>query len=66
MTILVTGAAGYLGNQTVKRLVAAGKPVRALVRRRAKASLRLKSVADQIEIVEGDVTRPESLAAGTA
>jgi len=62
MTILVTGAAGYLGNQTVKRLVAAGRPVRALVRRKAKAALRLREVADRIEIFEGDVTRPASLA----
>lgn len=61
MTILVTGAAGYLGNQTVKRLVADGRSVRALVRHKAKAALRLKEVADQIEIVEGDVTRPASL-----
>ena len=61
MTILVTGAAGYLGNQTVKKLVALGKPVRALVRHRAKAAIRLKSLAEEIEIVEGDVTRPESL-----
>ena len=62
MTILVTGAAGFLGNQTVKRLVAAGRPARALVRRPAKAALRLKEVADRIEIVEGDVTAPASLA----
>ena len=61
MTILVTGAAGYLGNQTVKRLVADGRPTRALVRHKAKAALRLKEVANQIEIVEGDVTRPASL-----
>ncbi|MCY3833250.1 MAG: complex I NDUFA9 subunit family protein [Chloroflexi bacterium] len=61
MTILVTGAAGYLGNQTVKRLVADGRPARALVRRRAKAAIRLKEIAGQIEIVEGDVTRPASL-----
>lgn len=62
MTILVTGAAGYLGNQTVKKLVAQGRPVRALVRKRAKAALRLADVAGQIDIVDGDVTRPESLA----
>ena len=61
MAILVTGAAGYLGNQTVKRLVAAGRPVRALARHKAKADLRLKEVADRIEIVEGDVTKPASL-----
>ena len=66
MTILVTGAAGYLGNQTVKRLAAAGRPVRALVRSRAKAALRLKEVADQVEIVQGDVTKPASLAPAMA
>lgn len=62
MTILVTGAAGCLGNQTVKRLVADGRSVRALVRHKAKAALRLRGVADRVEIVEGDVTRPTSLA----
>lgn len=62
MTILVTGAAGYLGNQTVKKLVALGHPVRALVRHPAKARLRLQEVADRIEIVEGDVTDRSSLA----
>ncbi|MCY3864546.1 MAG: complex I NDUFA9 subunit family protein [Chloroflexi bacterium] len=61
MTILVTGAAGYLGNQTVKRLVADERPVRALVRHKAKAAIRLREIADRIEIVEGDVTRPASL-----
>jgi NADH dehydrogenase len=61
MTILVTGAAGYLGNQTVKRLVADGRSVRALVRNQAKAGIRLKGVAQDIEIIEGDVTEPRSL-----
>lgn len=61
MTILVTGAAGYLGNQTVKKLVQLGRPVRALVRHRAKAAIRLGAIADQIEIVEGDVRRPGCL-----
>jgi len=61
MTILVTGAAGYLGNLTVKKLVAMGRPVRAMVRNPEKAEIRLKDVADKIEIVEGDVTDRESL-----
>lgn len=61
MTVLVTGAAGYLGNQVVKKLVALGIPARAMARRRAKAQLRLREVADSIDIVEGDVTVPSSL-----
>ncbi len=39
MTVLVTGAAGYVGNNTVRRLVEKGKPVRALVRKPLKAYL---------------------------
>lgn len=63
MTILVTGGAGYLGNQTVKKLVTLGRPVRAMVRHRAKAEIRLRDVADSIEIVTADVTDPDSLVA---
>ncbi|MDE2818460.1 MAG: complex I NDUFA9 subunit family protein [Chloroflexota bacterium] len=66
MTVLVTGAAGYLGNQIVKKLVALGHPVRAMARRPAKAQLRLREVAASIEIVEGDVTVPASLSPAMA
>lgn len=62
MTILVTGAAGYVGNNTVKRLVKMGKPVRAMVRNTEKAKMRLADVLDKIELVEGDVTDRDSLA----
>jgi len=61
MTILVTGAAGYLGNVTVKKLVKMGKPVRAMVRNVEKAEKRLNDVKDKIEIVQGDVTDRDSL-----
>lgn len=61
MTILVTGANGYVGNNTVKRLVQQGKPVRAMVRDMDKTKLRLGSLTDKIEIVQGDVTDRESL-----
>ena len=63
MTILVTGAAGYLGNQTVKKLVTLNRPVRAMVRHRAKAEIRLRDVAESIETVAADVTDPDSLSA---
>ena len=62
MTVLITGAAGYVGNQTAKKLVGMGKPVRALVRTPAKAKIRLGDIAGSIEIIEGDVTQPASLA----
>ena len=61
MTTLVTGAAGYIGNNIVKRLVNAGKPVRAMVHNLEKGKSRLPDVAGEIEIVQGDVTDPESL-----
>ena len=59
--ILITGAAGYVGNNLVRLLVAQGKPVRALVRSPQKAAVRLADVREQIEIVRGDVSRPETL-----
>ena len=61
MSVLVTGGAGFLGNMLVKRLVADGRQVRALVRRPDKAQLRLGDVAG-VEILRGDVTQPDSLA----
>jgi len=61
MTILVTGAGGYVGNNTVRRLVEMGKPVRAMVHSAEKAQKRLGDVAGKIEIVAGDVTDRASL-----
>ncbi|MBL8134382.1 MAG: SDR family NAD(P)-dependent oxidoreductase [Anaerolineae bacterium] len=56
MAILVTGAAGYVGNNTVRRLVAMGKSVKALVRDEKKAAMRLQDIADKVTLVTGDVT----------
>ncbi len=60
--ILVTGASGYVGNNLVRRLVSLGKPVRAMVGNPDKALARLGDVQSQIQIVKGDVTRPDTLA----
>jgi len=60
--ILVTGASGYVGHNLVRRLVTAGHPVRALVHNPDKAQARLGALGGPIEIVQGDVTRPETLA----
>jgi NADH dehydrogenase len=65
MTILVTGAAGFMGNNIARKLVAQGKPVRALVRTKAKADKRLGDLASSIEIAEGDVTDRDSLMRAT-
>src|SRR5215510_931794 len=59
--IFVTGASGDVGNNLVRRLVEHGKPVRAMVGHVDKAIVRLKDVEPKIEIVKGDVTRPETL-----
>lgn len=52
--VLVAGATGYLGRHLVSTLHAQGARVRALVRPG-------KSVEDADELVEADVTRPETL-----
>lgn len=61
--ILVTGASGYLGSHIARQLVVAGKPVRALVRSRAWAEAEGRLAGLNIEPVEGDVTKPETLPA---
>lgn len=60
--ILVNGAAGYVGSNVVRRLVRDGHAVRAMVHSPGKAAERLADVRDRIEIVQGDVTRPDTLA----
>jgi uncharacterized protein YbjT (DUF2867 family) len=57
--ILVTGATGLNGSALVRRLSAKGVPVRALVRSAAKAEG--FSSLPKVEIVEGDMARPETL-----
>src|SRR5438477_5955336 len=58
MKILITGATGKVGSRLSKRLAQRGHHVRALVRDRARAA-----DLDGIELVEGDLLRPDSLAA---
>jgi uncharacterized protein YbjT (DUF2867 family) len=63
MKILVTGAAGFVGNNTIRRLVEMGTPIRAMVRNVSKAESRLGELKDKIEIVQGDVTDRQTLKA---
>ena len=61
--ILVTGATGKVGQEVVRQLAAAGVPARALVRDPVAAShIRIPG----IEIVVGDLARPETLGAAFA
>src|SRR6478672_2243906 len=53
---LIIGATGRTGRSLVAQLHSAGRPVRALVRNPASASL-----PDDIEVVTGDLTGPASI-----
>ena len=59
--ILVTGATGLSGGELVRRLSQRGVPVRALVRSRAKAAA--LAALPGVTVVEGDMARPDTLAA---
>jgi uncharacterized protein YbjT (DUF2867 family) len=52
--ILVTGATGFVGGHLLRRL--AGRPTRAMVRDRSRSG-----AASEAELVEADLTRPETL-----
>src|SRR5204863_4114458 len=57
--ILVTGATGKSGRAIVKQLAEAGAQVRALVRDPAKAAWLAELPG--VEIVQGDLSKPETL-----
>ena len=57
MTILITGATGAVGRHIIDGLLAEGASVRALTRDASKAALPLA-----VEVVEGDLTTPETIA----
>ena len=56
--VLVVGASGQLGARVVRRLVAAGRPVRALVRPTSRQG-HLRQTG--VQVVHGDLTDPASL-----
>ena len=57
--ILVTGASGYIGGRLVPALLAAGYPVRCVVRDPRR--LRGRDWEDRVEVVAGDVLDADSL-----
>ena len=60
---LITGASGFIGSQLAAALVARGQTVSCLVRSRSPVE-HLKSLGAQL--IEGDVTAPQSLTAAVA
>ncbi len=58
--ILVTGATGYVGGRLVPRLLEAGYQVRCLVRDPAR--LQGRPWVEQVEVVQGNVLKAETLA----
>jgi dihydroflavonol-4-reductase len=60
MRVLITGANGFLGTWLARALAARGDSVRALVRRGSDLS---SLSACSVELAEGDVTQPGTLAA---
>jgi NADH dehydrogenase len=63
MTVLVTGATGFIGPHVVHTLRARDTPVRALVRDPSRAS---RLAAWGVELVRGDATDPASLHAAAS
>src|ERR1700678_3674164 len=59
--ILVTGATGYVGGRLVPRLLAAGYRGRCVVRDTAR--LQGREWLQQVEVVRGDMFKPDSLLA---
>jgi len=58
--ILVTGATGYIASRLIPRLLDSGYRVRALARHLLR--IQGRSWFDQVDIIQADVTTPESLA----
>jgi uncharacterized protein YbjT (DUF2867 family)/uncharacterized protein YndB with AHSA1/START domain len=59
LLILVTGASGYIAGQLIPLLLAKGYQVRCLVRDPSRLAGR--SWAESVEIISGDLVRPETL-----
>jgi uncharacterized protein YbjT (DUF2867 family) len=59
--ILVAGATGVLGSEIVRRLLARGEPVRALVRITSDPTKVARLEAEGVDIARGDLRDPSSL-----
>ncbi len=59
--IVVSGGSGYVGSHVARRLAEKGKPVRVMVRNKQTAQNEGRLSNLDVEWVEADVTKPESL-----
>lgn len=59
MKVFLTGGTGFVGNEVLKQLVAAGHTARCLIRSGSEGRL---AVREGVEVRHGDVTAPETLA----
>lgn len=57
--ILVTGASGFIGSNLTKKLISQNFRVKVLVR--SKSKLIKRKIKGRIEVIEGDLTKKESL-----
>lgn len=62
MMHLVTGGSGFIGAALVDRLVQSGQQVRVLDDHSRGAPRRLKHIAEDVEVVQGDVRNAQALA----
>lgn len=59
--IVITGASGYVGSHITQRLIEQGELVRAMVHNRQRAEAKGNLEGLDLEWVEADVTKPETL-----
>ena len=59
VTVLVTGGTGFLGNNIVRQLIAAGQPVRVLARQRSQPPPSLAGLP--LQVIDGDVCDSEAV-----
>ena len=62
MTVLVTGATGFVGSHVVRRLLAAGERVTAVVRP-SSSRWRLEGIEDRVELIQADLEDVEAVTA---